>query len=187
MTPEAYQELCKKAADQPETFWGEVAERLAWFKKWDKVKNTSFRKPVSVKWYEGGELNASFNCLDRHLEKRGSKTALIFEPDQPNAPSRKITYRELHEEVCRFANVLKKHGVKKGDCVTLYMPMIPETVVAMLACARIGAVHSAVFGGFAPDSIADRILNCESTFVVVAAKPSLSRKTSTRLSRRRRR
>ncbi|MBX3041919.1 MAG: acetate--CoA ligase [Bdellovibrionaceae bacterium] len=168
MNTETYKKMCQEAEANPEAFWGQIAERLTWFKKWDKVKEVSFQKPVSIKWYQGGELNASFNCLDRHLDKRGSKTALIFEPDQPDSPARKITYRELYEEVCRFANVLKKRGVKKGDRVTIYMPMIPEAAVAMLACARIGAVHSTVFGGFAPDSIADRILDCESTFIIVA-------------------
>jgi acetyl-CoA synthetase len=123
---------------------------------------------VHIKWFEGGELNVSYNCIDRHLEKRGDKVALIWEADSPETPSKKVTYRELHQQVCQFANVLKKNGVKRGDRVTLYMPMILEAAYAMLACTRIGAIHSVIFGGFAPDSIADRILNCESDFVITA-------------------
>ncbi|MGZ3779733.1 MAG: acetate--CoA ligase [Pseudobdellovibrionaceae bacterium] len=163
-----YKEMYAHSIKDPESFWGEQAETLHWFKKWDKVKEVSFKSPVSIKWYQGGKLNVSFNCIDRHLEKRGDKVALLWEADSPTVPSRKITYKELHKEVCRFANVLKKMGVKKGDVVTIYMPMIPETAFAMLACARIGAIHSVVFGGFAPDSIADRMLDGESKFVITA-------------------
>lgn len=168
MTPENYAKLQQKAEAHPEAYWAEVAERISWFRKWDKVKEVSFHRPVSIKWFEGGELNASYNCLDRHLPQRAGKTALIFEPDQPQDQARRFTYQQLYEEVCRFANVMKKNGVRKGDRVTIYMPMIPEAVVAILACARLGAVHSVVFGGFAPDSIADRIQDCESSFVITA-------------------
>lgn len=163
-----YKEMYTRSVQDPESFWSEQAERLHWFKKWDKVKEVSFKTPVSIKWYPGGKLNVSYNCIDRHLDKRGDKVALLWEPDNPSVPSRKITYRDLHKEVCRFANVLKKMGVKKGDVVTIYMPMIPETAFAMLACSRIGAIHSVVFGGFAADSIADRMLDGDSRFVIAA-------------------
>lgn len=163
-----YQEMYADSVKDPESFWGKQAECLQWFKKWDRVKEVSFKAPVSIKWYQGGKLNVSYNCVDRHLDKRGDKVALLWEADNPSVPSRKITYKDLHKEVCRFANVLKNMGVKKGDVVTIYMPMIPETAFAMLACARIGAIHSVVFGGFAPDSIADRMLDGESKFVIAA-------------------
>ncbi len=163
-----YKEMYERSIKDPEGFWAEQAERLDWIKKWDKVKDTSFKKPVHIQWYKGGKLNVSYNCIDRHLAKRGDKVALLWEPDNPATPVRQFTYKELHKEVSRFANVLKKMGVKKGDVVTIYMPMIPETAFAMLACTRIGAVHSVVFGGFAPDSIADRILDGDSHFVVTA-------------------
>lgn len=163
-----YQEMYAHSVKDPESFWGEQAECLQWFKKWDSVKEVSFKAPVSIKWYQGGKLNVSYNCIDRHLDKRGDKVALLWEADNPSVSNRKITYKELHKEVCRFANVLKNMGVKKGDVVTIYMPMIPETAFAMLACARIGAIHSVVFGGFAPDSIADRMLDGESRFVIAA-------------------
>lgn len=163
-----YQEMYHRSLNQPESFWAEQGERLSWFHKWNKVKEVSFKKPVSIKWYQGGKLNVSYNCIDRHLEQRGDKVALLWEPDNPATPFRQFTYRDLHREVCRFANVLKKMGVKKHDVVTIYMPMIPEAAFAMLACARIGAVHSVIFGGFAPDSIADRILDGESKFVITA-------------------
>ncbi|WP_374029019.1 acetate--CoA ligase [Bdellovibrio bacteriovorus] len=163
-----YKEMSERSVKDPEGFWAEQAERLHWFKKWDKVKETSFHKPVSIKWYQGGKLNVSYNCIDRHLKDRGDKVALLWEPDLPEIPFRKITYKQLHHEVCKLANVLKKMGVKKGDVVTIYMPMIPETAYAMLACARIGAVHSVVFGGFAPDSIADRMIDGQSRFVITA-------------------
>lgn len=168
ITETQYKEMYQHSIQDPESFWAEQAERLDWIRKWDKVKETSFKKPVNIKWYKGGKLNVSYNCIDRHLAKRGDKVALLWEPDNPSVPSRKITYKELHKEVSRFANVLKKMGVRKGDVVTIYMPMIPETAFAMLACTRIGAVHSVVFGGFAPDSIADRILDGQSKFVITA-------------------
>jgi acetyl-CoA synthetase len=162
-----YEEMYRRSIDDPEGFWGDEAKRLDWIKPWTKVKNTTFDRPVSIKWYEGGKLNVAANCVDRHLAKRGDQVAIIWEGDDPNV-SKKITYRELHEEVCRFANVLKTHGVKKGDRVTIYMPMIPEAAYAMLACARIGAIHSVVFGGFSPDSLAGRIHDCDSTCVITA-------------------
>lgn len=166
---DAYRELYEKSIQDPEAYWAEQGKRLDWIKPFTQVKNTSFhRGDVDIKWYEDGTLNACYNCVDRHLEKRGDQTAIIFEPDEPSEDARHITYRELHTSVCKFANVLKKHGVKKGDRVTVYMPMIPEVMYAMLACARIGAIHSVIFAGFAPDSIRDRILDCDSDFVITA-------------------
>jgi len=151
----------------PDKFWGKHGKRIDWFKPFTKVKNTSFDGKVSIKWFEDGQTNVSWNCIDRHLKKRGDQTAIIWEGDNPY-DDRKITYNELHGHVCRFANVLKKHGVKKGDRVTIYMPMIPEAAYAMLACTRIGAVHSVVFGGFSPDALAGRIDDCKSTIVITA-------------------
>jgi acetyl-CoA synthetase len=164
-----YETMYARSIKDPEGFWGEVGKRLDWIKPYSKVKNTSFAPgKVSIKWYEDGTLNVSANCVDRHLIRHANQIAIIFEPDDPKARARKITYRELHEEVGRFANVLKAQGVKKGDRVTIYMPMVPEAAYAMLACTRIGAVHSVVFGGFSPDSIAGRIEDCASEFVVTA-------------------
>ncbi|MCF6327274.1 MAG: acetate--CoA ligase [Devosiaceae bacterium] len=169
VTAEQYEEMYARSIADPDGFWAEQAKRLDWIKPFTKVKNTSFEYPdVSVKWFEDGELNVAANCIDRHLTSLGDKTAIIWEPDEPNEPSRTITYNELHNSVCRFANVLKKLGVKKGDRVTIYMPMIPEAAFAMLACARIGAVHSVVFGGFSPEALAGRIINCDSNFVITA-------------------
>jgi acetyl-CoA synthetase len=148
--------------------WIEIAQRITWIKPWTKLKDVSFKKPVSIKWYHDGQLNVAANCIDRHLEKNGDKVAIIWEPDNINEPAQKITYRELHAHVSRLANVLKKHGIRKGDFVTIYLPMIPEAAYAMLACARIGAVHSVVFGGFSPDSLADRIRDCDSKLVITA-------------------
>lgn len=163
-----YLELYKKSVDDPDAFWGEQGKRLQWMKPYTKVKNTTYDyNNVSIKWYEDGELNACVNCLDRHLEKRGDQTALIYEGDDPNV-SEHISYRKLYEETCKFANVLKAQGVKKGDVVTIYMPMIPQTAVAMLACARIGAVHSVVFGGFSPEALAGRIENGKSNIVITS-------------------
>ena len=153
--------------NNPENFWKKQAERIQWMKAPMKIKNTTFKAPVSIKWYEDGELNVTESCIDRHLKTKAGQTAIIWEGDNPN-DSKKITYQELHDDVCRMANVLKKHGVKKGDRVTIYMPMIPEATYAMLACARIGAVHSVVFGGFSPHSIADRIQDCDSQFIITA-------------------
>ncbi|MFN8790364.1 MAG: acetate--CoA ligase [Bdellovibrionales bacterium] len=148
--------------------WSQLADRLTWYKKPEHIKTVSFRKPVKIEWFRDGVLNVSVNCLDRHLESHGDQIAYIWEPDEPAEAVRKWTYRELHREVCVAANVLKKLGVRRGDRVTIYMPMIPQTIVAMLACSRIGAVHSVVFGGFAPDSIVDRIQDCQSEFVITA-------------------
>ncbi|XGC81864.1 acetate--CoA ligase [Bdellovibrio bacteriovorus] len=163
-----YKEMYEQSIKNPEEFWAKQAERIEWYSKWNKVKETQFTKPVSIKWYLGGKLNVSYNCIDRHLKDHGDKVAFIWEPDNPESAVRKFTYSQLHKEVCKFANILKNMGVKKGDFVTIYMPMIPEATFAMLACARIGAVHSVIFGGFAPDSIADRIADCESKFVITA-------------------
>ncbi|HVX82958.1 MAG TPA: acetate--CoA ligase [Devosiaceae bacterium] len=167
-TPEAYAENYRRSVEDPEGFWAEQAKRIDWIKPPTKIKNTSFAYPdVSIKWFEDGVLNLSANCIDRHLETRGDQVAIIWEGDTPGTDAR-ITYRELFEHVCRFANVLKAQGVRKGDRVTIYMPMIPETAYAMLACARIGAVHSVIFGGFSPDSIAGRINDCDSRIVITA-------------------
>ncbi|WP_119269908.1 acetate--CoA ligase [Taklimakanibacter deserti] len=151
----------------PERFWGKHGKRIDWSKPYRKVKNTSFNHEVSIRWFEDGELNVSYNCIDRHLKTRGSQTAIIWEGDNPYDDKR-VTYSELYAQVCRLANVLKKHGVKKGDRVTIYLPMIVEAAYAMLACTRIGAIHSVVFGGFSPDSLAGRIVDCGSTFVITA-------------------
>ncbi|MEE8556022.1 MAG: acetate--CoA ligase [bacterium] len=162
----AYERLYRESVEDPERFWGEQAERLHWFGKWSKVLEQDFAN-ARHQWFVGGKLNVSYNCVDRHLETRGSQTALIWEGDDP-AESKHVTYAELHKLVCRFANVLKKRGVKKGDRITIYLPMIVELPVAMLACARIGAVHSVIFGGFSADSIRDRVIDAQSDFVVTA-------------------
>jgi len=163
-----YQEMYARSIRDPNGFWAEQAKRVDWIKPFSKAKNASFDpNNVSIKWFEDGTLNACFNCVDRHLAKRGDQTALIWEGDDPK-DDKTLTYKQLHAEVCRFANVLKARGVKKGDRVTIYMPMILEAAVAMLACARIGAVHSVVFGGFSPDSIAGRIEDCKSPIVITA-------------------
>ena len=162
-----YEKMYKESVEDPEGFWGRQAERITWFKKWDKVLEHDFPN-ASHQWFLGGKLNASYNCLDRHLDgPKADQVALLFEGDDPK-DSKSLTYRELHREVCRFANVLKKREVKKGDRVTIYMPMVLELAIAMLACARIGAIHSIVFGGFSPDSLRDRILDCESDIVITA-------------------
>jgi acetyl-CoA synthetase len=163
-----YKEMYAASVADPNKFWGEHGKRLDWVKPFTKVKNTSYAPGnVSIKWYEDGTLNACFNCVDRHLAKRGTQTAIIWEGDDPK-DDKKITYKELHAEVQKWANVLKKQGVKKGDRVTIYLPMILEAAYAILACARIGAVHSVIFGGFSPDSIAGRVDDCKSTIIVTA-------------------
>ena len=162
-----YKEMYARSVDDPEGFWREQAGKIDWIKPFTRVKDTRYAPDVSIKWFEDGTLNVSANCLDRHLATRGDQPAIIWEGDDPGE-SRTITYRELHHEVCVFANVLKKLGVKRGDRVTIYMPMIPETAVAMLACTRIGAVHSVVFGGFSADSLAGRIDDCGSKLVITA-------------------
>ncbi|WP_089173879.1 acetate--CoA ligase [Bosea sp. AS-1] len=163
-----YQEMYAASIADPSKFWGEHGKRIDWFKPYTKVKNTSFEPgKVSIKWFEDGTTNVAHNCIDRHLAKRGDQTAIIWEGDDPSE-SRAITYRQLHAEVSKFANVLKAHGVGKGDRVTIYLPMIPEAAYAMLACARIGAIHSVVFGGFSPDSLASRIEDSDSRIVITA-------------------
>ena len=163
-----YQEMYRQSVEDPDAFWGEHGKRVEWFKPYSKVKNTTYGPgDVSIKWYEDGTLNAAHNCLDRHLATRGDQVAIIWEGDDPKDDA-KLTYRELHAAVCRFANGLKSLGAKKGDRITIYMPMIPEAAIAMLACARIGAVHSVVFGGFSPDSLANRIHDCDSNIIVTA-------------------
>ncbi|HET7447120.1 MAG TPA: acetate--CoA ligase [Methyloceanibacter sp.] len=164
-----YEKLYQKSIEKPDKFWGKEGKRLDWIKPYTIVKNTSFEYPdVFIKWFEDGTLNVSVNCIDRHLKKRGKQVAIIWEPDGPSEQARFITYRELRKEVCRLANVLKAQGVKRGDRVTIYLPMIPETAYAMLACARIGAIHSVVFGGFSPDSLAGRIQDAQSKVVITA-------------------
>ena len=163
-----YKEMYARSISDPDGFWGEQGKRIDWIKPYTKVKHTSYDPHnVSIKWYEDGVTNVSMNCIDRHLAKRGDQVAIIWEGDNP-AESKKITYKELHEQVSRFANVLKAKGVGKGDTVTIYMPMIPEAAYAMLACTRVGAVHSVVFGGFSPDSLAGRIEGCKSKVVITA-------------------
>ena len=162
---ETYLKWYRESVENPDAFWAEHGKRIDWSKPFSKVKNTSFDGNVSIKWFEDGETNVSYNCIDRHLADHGHQVAIIWEGDDPSL-DKKITYNELHEQVCRFANVLKKHGVRKGERVTIYMPMVPEAAYAMLACARIGAVHSVVFGGFSPDALGGRIVDCESTFVI---------------------
>ena len=164
---ETYLKWYRESVKNPDKFWARHGKRIDWFKPYTKVQNTSFKGKVSIKWFEDGQTNVSYNCIDRHLKKRGNQTAIIWEGDNPY-DDKKITYNELYEQVCRLANVMKKHGVKKGDRVTIYMPMIPEAAYAMLACTRIGAIHSVVFGGFSPDALAGRIVDCESTFVITA-------------------
>jgi acetyl-CoA synthetase len=164
---DSYREMYQRSVDDPEAFWAEQAEQfVSWYKPWGKVLEWDFQQG-SIRWFEGAELNVSYNCVDRHLETRGNQTAIIWEGDNPDE-DKKISYRELHREVCTFANVLKARGVKKGDRVCIYMPMVPEAAYAMLACTRIGAVHSVVFGGFSPESIKDRILDSDCRVVVTA-------------------
>ncbi|MHB9148489.1 MAG: acetate--CoA ligase [Thermoleophilia bacterium] len=162
-----YNEMYRRSLDDSDAFWAEVAERVTWFKKWDSVQEHDFAN-AKIKWFEGGKLNLSYNCLDRHLETEvADKVAFYWEGDSPEV-GRTITYRQLWEDVTRLANVLRKKGVKKGDRITIYLPMIPELPVAMLACARIGAIHSVVFGGFSADALRDRILDCESNLMITA-------------------
>jgi acetyl-CoA synthetase len=162
-----YFRMYEQSLRDPEKFWGEHGKRLHWTKPYTKVKNTSFTGDVHIKWFEDGTLNASVNCIDRHLSTRADQTAILWEGDSPEE-HRHVSYAELHENVCRLANVLKARGVKKGDRITIYMPMIPEAAYAMFACARIGAIHSVVFGGFSPDSLTGRIQDCDSTLVITA-------------------
>ena len=164
---ERYQEMYTRSIEQSDIFWEEQAEKfLTWFSKWDKVQQWDY-KNVGIKWFTNAKLNVSYNCLDRHLDERGDQVAIIWEGDEPDV-DKHITYRELHQEVCKFANVLKSRGARKGDCISIYMPMIPEAAVAMLACTRIGAIHSVVFGGFSPEALKDRILDSDCKFVITA-------------------
>ncbi|AWK87705.1 acetate--CoA ligase [Azospirillum thermophilum] len=163
----AYARMYEQSVKDPEAFWGEHGKRLDWIKPYSKVKDVDYTGDVHIRWFYDGTLNVSANCIDRHLATRGDQTAIIFEGDDPSV-SKHITYKDLHEQVCRLANVLKKNGVKKGDRVTIYLPMIPEAAYSMLACARIGAIHSVVFGGFSPDSLKDRIVDCDSHFVITS-------------------
>jgi acetyl-CoA synthetase len=163
-----YFEMYEHSVRDPEEFWSEQGKRIDWMRPYTKVKDSSFTGDVHIRWFEDGALNVAANCLDRHLAEHGERTAIIWEPDDPEAEPKHITYREAHEAVCRLANAFKARGVRKGDRVTIYMPMIPEAAYAMLACARIGAVHSVVFGGFSPDSLKDRILDCKSTVLITA-------------------
>ena len=167
ITAARYKDMFEHAARDPDGFWAEQSRRIAWMKAPTKIKNTSFAGNVPIKWFEDGTLNASASCLDRHLATRGDQTAIIWESDDPSV-SKHVTYRELYEQVCRLANAMKGLGVKKGDRVTIYLPMVPEAAVAMLACARIGAIHSVVFGGFSPDSLSNRIQDCASELLITA-------------------
>ena len=166
----AYDELWKKSIESSDAFWADVAsQQVEWFKKWDKVQDYNFnikKGPIFVKFFEGGKLNVSYNCLDKHLKTRGDKVAIQWEGNEPGE-EKAYTYKMLHEEVCKFANVLKANGIKKGDRVVLYMPMVPQLAIAMLACSRIGAIHGIVFGGFSADALRDRIVNCEAKLLVV--------------------
>ena len=162
-----YLRLYEQSLADPDRFWAEHGKRIDWIKPFTKVSNAAFGGDVHIAWYEDGTLNASYNCIDRHLPKRAEQTAILWEGDDPSE-DRRVTYRELHEAVCRLANALKARGVRKGDRVTIYLPMIPEAAVAMLACARIGAIHSVVFGGFSPESLVGRIQDCRSTVLITA-------------------
>jgi len=166
---DSYAEMYRESVEDPDSFWRREAQRIDWIKPFTKVKETSFHEAdFGIKWFADGTLNLSANCLDRHLAERGDVTAIIWEPDDPSAQGRTISYRELHLMVCRFANALKAQGVARGDRVTIYLPMVPEAAVAMLACARIGAIHSVVFGGFSPEALEGRIKDCDSRIVVTA-------------------
>jgi len=167
ISAEAYDEMYRRSMDDPEGFWAEQAKQfITWIKPWDRVLDWDYTTG-RIRWFEGGKLNVAYNCLDRHLETRGDQTAIIWEGDDPNV-SKTISYRELHQQVCKLSNVLKSRGINKGDRVCIYMPMIPEATIAMLACARIGAVHSVVFGGFSPDSLRDRILDSDCRILITA-------------------
>ncbi len=164
-----YQRTYRESIENPDAFWGKAAGRLDWFKAPTQIKDVNYDlEDFRIRWFADGELNASVNCLDRQLATRGDKVAILFEPDSPDQPAQKVTYRELYERTCKLANALRNLGVQKGDRVTIYLPMIPDAAVAMLACARIGAIHSVVFGGFAPNSIADRVVDCGSKLIITA-------------------
>ena len=174
---EQYEKMYEESINDPDVFWDTHGKRIDWIKPYKKISNVSYAKEdLQIKWYEDGTLNASANCLDRHLKTKGDRTAIIWEGDNPNE-SKHITYKQLYEDVCKFSNVLKKVGAKKGDRITIYMPMIPEATIAMLACTRIGAIHSVVFGGFYPDALAGRIEDCDSTIIITADEGVRSGKT----------
>src|SRR6201996_7297203 len=160
-----YKNIYKHSVDQPEEFWAGIADNFLWKRKWDKVLEWNFKEP-RVKWFQGATLNITENCLDRHLDTMGDKPAIIWEPNEPKENHRILTYRQLHSKVCQFANVLKNNGAKKGDRICIYMPMVPELAIAVLACARIGAIHSVVFGGFSAQSIADRINDAQCNIII---------------------
>ena len=168
VTKEIYDDLCHQASIDSEKFWNNIGKRIDWIKPYSNIKDVTWSKEkVDIKWFYDGKLNVSENCIDRHLEDKSDSIAIIWEGDNPEE-SLKITYKELHKKVCNFSNALKNNGVKKGDRVTIYMPMIPEAAYAMLACSRIGAIHSVVFGGFSPEALAGRILDCDSHYVITA-------------------
>ncbi|MFO7857733.1 MAG: acetate--CoA ligase, partial [Ectothiorhodospiraceae bacterium] len=162
-----YRAMYKRSLEEPDAFWAEHAERLTWFRRWDTINNSDLAKG-EIRWFDGGRLNAAYNCIDRHLDTRGNQTAIIWEPDDPKDPAQHITYKDLHERVGRLANALKARGVKRGDRVCIYLPMVPEAAVAMLACARIGAIHSVVFGGFSPQALRDRVQDSDCGVVITA-------------------
>ena len=177
LNSEQYEKMYAESINDPDLFWDTHGKRIDWIKPYQKISNISYAKEnLQIKWYEDGTLNASANCLDRHLKTKGDSTAIIWEGDNPNE-SKHITYNQLYEDVCKFSNVLKKAGAKKGDRITIYMPMIPEATIAMLACTRIGAIHSVVFGGFSPDALAGRIEDCDSTIIITADEGVRSGKT----------
>src|SRR3954466_6410041 len=162
---EEYNQVYRKSVEQPEQFWAEIADNFLWRRKWDKVLEWNFKEP-DIKWFQGAKLNITENCLDRHLADKGDQPAIIWEPNDPSENKRVLTYKKLHEKVCQFAQVLKNNGVKKGDRVCIYMGMVPELAIAVLACARIGAIHSVVFGGFSAQSIADRLQDAKAEYVI---------------------
>ena len=162
---EQYDSVYKKSIEDPEGFWADVAGAFQWHRRWDKVLDWNFSEP-RIKWFQGGKLNITENCLDRHLAERGDEPAIIWEPNNPEEDFRVLSYKELHFKVCQFANALKNNGLKKGDRVCIYMPMVPELAIAVLACARLGVIHSVVFGGFSAQSIADRIQDAQCSLVI---------------------
>ena len=165
LSEKQYHEDYKKSLEDPESFWASVAEHFLWRKKWDKVLEWNFKEP-RIEWFRGAKLNITENCIDRHLEKMGDQPAIIWEPNNPDERTRIVTYARLHKRVCQFAQVLKNNGVKKGDRVCIYMGMVPELAYAILACARIGAIHSVIFGGFSAQSIADRLDDAKAEYIV---------------------
>ncbi|HPR29595.1 MAG TPA: AMP-binding protein, partial [Chitinophagales bacterium] len=162
---EAYQKAWQKSVEEPEQFWSDIAGEFVWKKQWDKVLDWNFREP-KISWFAGGRLNITENCLDRHLEERGDQPAIIWEPNDPAEHHRILTYRQLYHKVNQFAHVLLNNGVQRGDRVCIYMGMVPELAIAVLACARIGAIHSVIFGGFSAQSIADRLQDAQARFIV---------------------